>query len=98
MAIKGLQYGRGVLGDPTANNTSIDERRRSKDNRQRSQVSLKVHTTAVTVGPNDYVQCDPSSAGFTVTLPSAQSLGGGEVVSIKNTTSSVNTITVATVR
>lgn len=98
MTIKGLQYGRGFLGDPIANNTALNERQRAKDNRQRSQVSLKVHTSAVTVGPNDYVRCDPSTAGFTVTLPSAQSLGAGEVVSIKNTTSSLNTITIATVR
>lgn len=40
----------------------------------------------------ELVRCDPSSAGFTVTLPTAVSLAGRQIA-VKNTTSSANAIT-----
>lgn len=40
------------------------------------------------------VQCDPSSAAFTITLTAANTLGAGKVFVIKNATTSTNAITV----
>ena len=41
----------------------------------------------------EVVRCDPSGGGFTVTLPVASG-GTGQIVVVKNTTSSTNTITI----
>ena len=60
-------------------------------------VSTQVQSTVTedyTAIPGDFVPCDPSGGGFTVTLPPAN-IADGLSVTIKNITSSVNAIIVA---
>ena len=59
------------------------------------QAVTAVQTAAYTALIGDCVLCDPTSAGFTVTLPTA--IGNtGRVVEVKNASTSTNTITIAT--
>lgn len=44
---------------------------------------------------DEVVLADPSTAGFTVTLPSASVVGAGKTYVLKNVTSSTNTLTMA---
>jgi hypothetical protein len=52
-----------------------------------------VQTGTLTATAGQIVRCDPSGGGFTVNLPDATNLAG-EIIIIKNVTSSTNTITV----
>lgn len=52
-----------------------------------------VQTSGYTATIGECVRCDPSGAGFTVTLPTAVGQAGRSII-IKNTTSSTNTITI----
>jgi len=52
-------------------------------------------TSAYSAAAGDFVQCDPSSGGFTVTLPAVAVANRGQAIIVKNTTSSANTITIA---
>lgn len=54
-----------------------------------------VQTSAYNAVIWDFVLCDPSGGGFTVTLPTAVGVNG-KSIRVKNKTSSVNTITLAT--
>lgn len=54
-----------------------------------------VLTMDYTARVNEIVLCDPTSAGFTVTLPAAAKCKG-QKITVKNQTSSTNTITIAT--
>lgn len=51
-------------------------------------------TMAYTASFGELVICDPTTAGFTVTLPAA-SVGIGQPVIIKNASASANTITIS---
>ena len=95
---KGLEYGRGFLQDPAAQNYSLDERRRAKAVQNKWVFQPETRTAAYSASTGEVVKADPSTAGFTITLPSAQTHGAGAHLEIANVTSSVNTITVATVR
>lgn len=52
-----------------------------------------INTVAYTARVGELVLCDPSDAGFTVTLPGAAKCRG-QKVTVKNASSSTNTITV----
>lgn len=51
-------------------------------------------TANYTASAGELVECDPSSAGFTVTLPAAEAAGAGARVAVKNVTTSTNAITI----
>lgn len=55
--------------------------------------STAVKTTTYTTAAGEFVPCDATSGGFTVTLPAAPA--DGTVITIKKTDSSANTVTVA---
>lgn len=59
-----------------------------------SSFNMVSKTGAYGASANDYVQCNTSSAGFTVTLP-ASSGCSGEPVIVKKTSSDTNIVTVA---
>jgi len=61
---------------------------------QPEYIVVGTKTSAYTAKPFELVLCDPTSAGFTVTLPGAAKCKGARVT-IKNASTSVNTITVA---
>lgn len=54
---------------------------------------ISVQTGGYIASFDEVVRCDPSGGGFTVTLPAA-SVAAGRTVIVKNTTSSINTITI----
>jgi hypothetical protein len=54
-----------------------------------------VKTTTYTAAAGELVLCDPTSAGFTVTLPTAVGVSG-QTVAVKNASDSYNLVTVAT--
>jgi len=51
-----------------------------------------VKTAAYTASAWDFVECDPTAGGFTVTLPPI--VHGGEQVVVKNASASANVITI----
>ena len=56
-------------------------------------IATATKTSAYTASPGDFVEADPTAAGFVVTLPLAASCIGQRVI-VKNVSGSVNTITV----
>ncbi len=54
-----------------------------------------VKTSAYSALAGDLVRVDPTSGGFTVTLPSAALSGSGAAISVKNVSNSANSVTVA---
>jgi len=54
-----------------------------------------VKTAAYTALINDTVRCNPTGGAFTVTLPAVTAGNGGMQITVKNTSSSANTITIA---
>lgn len=77
-------------GDVTAGTLTIGTKRVDPYN-----VNATAKTADYTAALGDLVRCDPSAAGFTVTLPSAAS-NAGRGVTIKNVTTSTNAITIDT--
>jgi hypothetical protein len=54
-------------------------------------------TSAYNAAFIDWVACDPSAGGFTVTLPTITAADSGRMIAVKNVTSSPNPITIDTV-
>lgn len=52
-------------------------------------------TSAYTASPGELVQCDPTGGAFTVTLPTIAAGNKGQLVYIKNVSTSVTAITIA---
>lgn len=52
-------------------------------------------TSSYTTAADELVQADPTSAGFTITLPAVASGNKGHRITIKNISTSTNTITIA---
>lgn len=58
-----------------------------------NRMVTRTQTAAYTAKYGEHVRCDPSGAGFTVTLPASAS--EGQEIVIKNVTSSANVITIS---
>jgi hypothetical protein len=54
-----------------------------------------VKTAGYAANINEFVRCDNTGGGFTITLPASTSANAGKSVIVKNTTSGVNLITVS---
>lgn len=91
-----IRNSRGLRRGPDAHIGQNEERDRSR--RETMMWPLPSCSRAVTgsclAEPNQTLLVDPSNAALTVTLPTSTGYNG-RVVFIKNTTSSVNAITVA---